>query len=624
MSTYFSFKALESQRSSGYRNTTYALAELIDNAFDANADLCKVIFIEKRGSDNRKYIDEILIADDGDGMGGDILRFCLQFGGTTNEDIDQLVSSQKIGKFGYGLPNASLSQCPNILVSSWLKPNEVFCTKLNLEELKTDRSIEIPPLQPFEFPDYFNKIGAVMNTEHGTIVSWKDCDRLSNSKAETIIAKSEKLVGRLFRYLLKEGKNIEMYQYEYSSSTGDYVEQNHMTVRKNDPLFLMEDTVIATPLHIEANNSNGAEPKRDPAEYYKEFSISKLKCKPTNKKLDDQSFQYKFEWKGHIYAFDIVTSYANHKIQKPGIREGADTQVGKFYKEKEKECISFVRSNREISAGNFGFYNQADPRQRWWSIEVSFLPDADDLLGVHNNKQGVEFVYTDDSDPTEVFDKHTASLQQAREQLWIELTKQIVRARKAAWKEVLDAHKQWELSVFPEDTDPTGAPVLPGGTPTTTRIQVDTDGKRASQFSPEEKDALSKRLHEKYPEITDEDIARTIELYDQSKLRGCVLYSPSDSDKLWNLTNVGNFLIVLINTNHMFYLNMIDPLKASGRESSLAAIELFISSLAWEEHNHFDSGKNKDIIEEFRSYVGIHLNRYLRDFTYEDDNQDEE
>ncbi len=169
MSTYFSFKALESQRSSGYRNTTYALAELIDNAFDANANLCKVIFIEKRGSDNRKYIDEILVADDGDGMGGDTLRFCLQFGGTSNEDLDRLVGSQKIGKFGYGLPNASLSQCPNILVSSWLKPNEVFCTKLNLEELKTDQSIEIPPLQPFEYPSYFNNIGAIMNAEHGTI-----------------------------------------------------------------------------------------------------------------------------------------------------------------------------------------------------------------------------------------------------------------------------------------------------------------------------------------------------------------------------------------------------------------------------------------------------------------------
>lgn len=617
MATYFSVKALESQRASGYRNTTYAVAELVDNAFDAKAINCKIIFIEKRNSDNKKYIDEILIVDDGEGMGKNVLKHCLQFGGTTNEDLDEIVSSKKIGKFGYGLPNASLSQCPNILVASWQKPSEVFCTTLNLEELKRAESIEIPEVDEFQYPDYYQAIGAVLNDDHGTIVSWKDCDRLSNTKAETIINKSEKLVGRLFRYLLQQNKKIEMVQYEYSSASGSYVEQSKVKVRKNDPLFLMQDTVISTLLYNAANSPNGAEPKRDPATYYGEFSKSEFKCKPTNLKLEDQSFAYKFEWKGKEYTFNIITSYANPMIQKPGIREGADTKIGKFYK--EKDCISFVRSNREISSGNYGFYNQTDPRQRWWSIELSFDADADELLGVHNNKQGIEFVYTEDSDPTEVFDKYTAPIQQAREQLWIELTKHIERARKAAWKEVLNAHKKWDASITPEDPGPNGAPILPGGTPTTRKIQQDTDGKRKTQFSQDEKDALSERLQEKYPDISVEDIVRTIDLYDQAKLRGCVLYSPSDSDKLWNLTNVGNFLIVLINTNHMFYENMIGPLKESGRESSLSAIELFISSLAWEEHNHFDSGQNKNIIEEFRSYVGIHLNRYLREFTLQDD-----
>lgn len=139
MSTYFSVNALVSQRSSGYKNTTYAIAEIIDNAFDANAQKCRVIFIEKRGSDNKKFIDEILIADDGDGMSGDTLKFCLQFGGTTNDDMEELVSKKKIGKFGYGLPNASLSQCPNVLVSSWVAKGEIFSSRLNLEELKMQR-----------------------------------------------------------------------------------------------------------------------------------------------------------------------------------------------------------------------------------------------------------------------------------------------------------------------------------------------------------------------------------------------------------------------------------------------------------------------------------------------------
>ena len=99
-------------------------------------------------------------------------------------------------------------------------------------------------------------------------------------------------------------------------------------------------------------------------------------------------------------------------------------------------------------------------------------------------------------------------------------------------------------------------------------------------------------------------------------MRGCVLYSKSDSERLWSLTNVGNFLIVLINTNHLYYQNVIHPIRIDGQDSALTAIELFISSLAWEEHTHFAGGLKKDTIEEYRSFVGIHLNSYLREYTY--------
>ena len=61
--TYFTFNALQGQRSSGFRNTTYALAEIIDNSFDAKANICKIIFIEKRDQYQKKFIDEILIDD---------------------------------------------------------------------------------------------------------------------------------------------------------------------------------------------------------------------------------------------------------------------------------------------------------------------------------------------------------------------------------------------------------------------------------------------------------------------------------------------------------------------------------------------------------------------------------
>jgi hypothetical protein len=614
--TYFSFNALESQRSSGYKNSTFALAEIIDNSFDASAVNCKIIFIEKRDLNGKKYIEEILICDDGKGMDDDILQICLQFGGGTNTDLDYVMSNKKIGKFGYGLPNASLSQCTNIEVFSWKNGNKPMKNKLNLEELRRTKSITVPPIEQFEFPNYYSDISAVLQSAHGTIVSWKQFDRLSNTKAETIMRKSEELLGLLYRHLLDAGNKIELISFDRTESN-ELLKTDSYKVRKNDPTFLMSNTVVAKALYKDSQYQ-AIDPDKDYSSYLGGFVTSEKKCIATNVKVEDHCGKYFFYWRGKNYEYQIITTRANDKVQKPGIREGGDTETGKFYKKHENECISFVRAGRQIAAGQFGFYNLRDARQRWWSIEVNFEPDADELLGVHNNKQGIDFNFTPKADSdSEIFEENTARLQQAREHFWVKLTKEIEDARKQAWKEILEGHKRFI------ETGGNGAggnpPALPGGTPNTIDIIGGTEGERPRQFSDDEKEELFNRLKARYPKVSEDDIRRAIDLYDRSKMRGCVLYDESESEKLWAITNIRDFLIILINTNHQFYHKMMGPLKESGHESSLTALELFISSLAWEEYQNFGTEPHKDIIEEFRSFVGLHLNRYLREFELTDE-----
>ena len=111
---------------------------------------------------------------------------------------------------------------------------------------------------------------------------------------------------------------------------------------------------------------------------------------------------------------------------------------------------------------------------------------------------------------------------------------------------------------------------------------------------------LKKRLKENYPDVPEGDIERSIDKYDQWKVRGIVLYNKSSSNALWEITLFcAGFLIILINIQHEFYGRVIAPLKAKKVEHAVAALELFISSLAWEENSHFSVDENKKDIVKF-------------------------
>ena len=42
--------------------------------------------------------------------------------------------------------------------------------------------------------------------------------------------------------------------------------------------------------------------------------------------------------------------------------------------------IFFVRANREIDFGHFGLYTVTDEKNRFWTIEVHFDSDLDELM----------------------------------------------------------------------------------------------------------------------------------------------------------------------------------------------------------------------------------------------------
>jgi len=274
--------------------------------------------------------------------------------------------------------------------------------------------------------------------------------------------------------------------------------------------------------------------------------------------------------------------------------------------------IYFTRHQREISSGHYGFYNLSAENNRWWTIELDFDADADELMGVSNTKQGIKFTKTIDDESSLNFDRYTASLQQAREKLWFDLSNKIDKAIKATTKLLKKYANEFEDKVASEEDD-IQTPV-PTGTSQTTQAIKKTDSARKGRFDEEQKQDLIQTLHEKFKELSLEEIAEAVDRFDKSLVRGCVIYCPIDNDQLWSYSEIRGFLVIYINTNHEFYSNIIAPFRSLKLESALTAIELFISSLAWEQNEHFDNDETKKrYLDNFRTLVGMHLNNYLKE-----------
>jgi hypothetical protein len=166
--------AIKAMRDSGYKNTAYALAELVDNAVQANADQVEVFCAEdwqQVAERQRRRISELAVLDNGDGMPAETLRLALQFGNGTH-----LADRSGIGRFGVGLPNASISQCRRVDVWSWQAgPHNALHTYLDMDAIEAGELREVPSPQPDPLPDQWRKLAEEIG-ESGTLVRWTNFD----------------------------------------------------------------------------------------------------------------------------------------------------------------------------------------------------------------------------------------------------------------------------------------------------------------------------------------------------------------------------------------------------------------------------------------------------------------
>ncbi len=329
-------KFIQATRDSGYEGTASAVSELVDNSIQAGA---KAIEIRISPNDDESSL-ELSVLDDGCGMDLKTLRQALRFGGST-----RFGDRTGLGRYGMGLPNASLSQARRVVVQTWQSPPRSrgqaggrkltparFSSYLDVDEILRGDLVEVPASKEFTAKS------TTGTSPSGTLVRWVKCDRLDNRRKSTIARKLDLELGRRFRHYLWGGLQITV---------------NGERVIPHDPLYLHPKSKVsgAKLFGDELRYEIRADPSSPASTGWVRVRFSEL---PVH------------DWH----------RLSNQDKRQLGISKGAG--------------VSVIRAGREVDHG--WFFMGAKHRENyddWWRCEIQFDPALDEAFGITHTKQRI-------------------------------------------------------------------------------------------------------------------------------------------------------------------------------------------------------------------------------------------
>ena len=377
--------ALEAVRASGFTDTARALFELIDNSIEAGATQVEVFGISELDQNTGSYrIAHVAVLDNGMGMDQVTLRRSLRIGDGTR------FSRKGMGRFGVGLPQASIHQADIARVWAWQNgPGNALSTELAVDAIRKGRD-EVPEPELREVPDVYSRLSEYGLDESGTLVTWSDLVRPSWVRVDTLFRHLGPLVGRTYRKFLSDDSavrlgdmervTVRLIPVEFDSETGEFSvdEAGSFEVKPLDPNFLMKGT--------SANEDFGEGPMFEP-------------YNPPGSKIAIEDVEVKkYDAEGKVVGVERETHYVElrYSLAKRSARvrtddwptgNGNDAGNHPWGKDAAKNLgVSVVRAGRELEL-QAGWCNTYDPVERWWGVEICFDPELDEVMGVTNNKQ---------------------------------------------------------------------------------------------------------------------------------------------------------------------------------------------------------------------------------------------
>lgn len=574
-------------RNTGYKSIENAISEIIDNSIEAEAKDIFVLVSESVDEiTNRKYVSEFAFLDNGFGMDMEKLESCLGIGFTTRS------ARKGIGRFGVGLPQASLHVCPSVDVYSWQNGYE-NCKKvfLDINLVRTGEQTQIDDPVNSSIPEKLKKFLRYNTsdkqydfTQSGTLVHWKKCDRVSPKTIRSLFQRLEFALGQKFRYLIKDNEhNIRLIHVEN--------EEFSFNIMPNDPLMLMK------PNYVLGNPDNAEIPlckilDNSGVPLFEPYTNDDCKDGIVHIPVEYQDKDTRDIKKSVVeVAFSKVKDIFYDQTAFPS-KDPGRTEMGKHVA--KMEGISIVRAGREIDFGMFDFYkNINQPEHRWWGCEIRFNPELDEAFGVSNNKQHVELR------DVKIGDYGEGELKP----VWLQIYSVVHKTIDEIYKKNKEIRKK---SRTIEDLR----------TPTSDIINtVEENNDAESETANIKKETPVEELIEKTREVLGEQGINSVteeEVIQYMKNKVNLSYKDLRNGPFFDYSFALGSCRVDINTSHIFYLKFFPYIESSPETKT--AFELFIAAFV-KTIDETAIGDRKEIADVIVQEWNTKLRKYINEQT---------
>lgn len=348
---------LRGMRDLGYKNPAWALAEMLDNSFQAAADTVEIRFGYSPENKTKTKPDQLAVIDNGNGIYSEMLGYAVRWGGTDREG-----DRTGFGRYGYGLPSSAVSMAKRYSVYSKSKSNgEVgwYRVTIDIDELaaaagdipKTERLLTAVPAQ---LPTWIQAAAKsddkliVDTMATGTVVVLEDMDRLNHSngwiKGDTLRTKLLQHFGIIYRHWIPERR----------------ITVDGAAAAAVDPLFLMEHGRFFDETPIHAERVEGRTIEVETSRGTKGRVTIRASYLPPHFQLEDPS---------------------QYNIGKPKLNK-------RFPIMREYNGLLICRENRQIDciSPNWTKFQNYDFNVK---IELNFDAELDEFFGITTSKQQI-------------------------------------------------------------------------------------------------------------------------------------------------------------------------------------------------------------------------------------------